>query len=107
MGNKTHKQPTENSVTGEGGDTNANVKDALGSVVGIIAGQVKILQAKATDGALDIEQARLLGMYARALVSISNDERHAAAIIMGDLGKVDNEDLDAQVEEAKRVLGKK
>jgi hypothetical protein len=107
MAKNSDRQPTENSGAGEGGDTNANVKDALASVVGIVARQIKLLKETADKGILDLEDARLLGMYARALVSISSDERHAAAIVMGDLGKVDNEDLDAQVEEAKRVLGKK
>jgi hypothetical protein len=108
MATKSDRKGAEKSQ-GEGqGSNSANVKDAISDVVGIIRGQVKKLEETAKqDEPLAFEDARLLGMYARALVAISSDERHQASIITHDLGMVSNEELDALEEEARKVLGKK
>lgn len=107
MATKGDKKPTEKSASAADGDNQPNVKDALSDTVAIIAGQVKILKRKALEGRLDWEDARLLSMYSRALVAISNDERHAASILQHDLGQVDNDELERQYEEALKVVGGK
>lgn len=106
MAEKNPKKPTEKPEQDVGGDQQNNVKSALADVVGIISRQVSRLKETADKGALGVEDARLLSMYARALVNISNEERHQAAMISHDLGMVDNDDLDELEREAKKVLGK-
>lgn len=87
-------------------DGNHDVRSTLSDVVSIIDSQVRLLKDKALTQRqpLSVEDARLLGSFAKSLCSISCEERHQANVNSSELGQLADDDLEALAAQADQVL---